>query len=51
MPSPYMTEWLLSLFTTRDAAGLIAGDLTEEARQRGRLWFWFHTLRTAARLC
>jgi len=37
---------LLSLFTTRDRAESIAGDLTEERDVRGLAWFCFHVFRT-----
>jgi hypothetical protein len=43
-------ETLLSLFTSPDCAAAIAGDLTEERRQRGSSWFWQHVLRTALSL-
>lgn len=39
-------EVLLSLFTTRDRAESIAGDLTEERDVRGSAWFWVHVFRT-----
>jgi hypothetical protein len=39
-------EALLSLFTARDRAESIAGDLTEEGDVRGSAWFWFHVFRT-----
>ena len=37
---------LLSLFTDRDRAESIAGDLIEERDGRGALWFWFHVFGT-----
>lgn len=37
-------ERLLSLFTSPDRAAAIAGDLTEERRHRGAIWFWLHVL-------
>lgn len=43
-------ETLLSLFTSPDCAAAIAGDLTEERRQRGSSWFWQHVLRTTLSL-
>lgn len=39
-------EALLSLFTTRERAESIAGDLAEERDVRGSAWFWFHVFRT-----
>jgi hypothetical protein len=44
-------ERLLSLFTSPDSAAGIAGDLSEERGQRGRLWFWRQVLGTAFSLC
>ncbi|HEX8985001.1 MAG TPA: hypothetical protein VF767_06215 [Bryobacteraceae bacterium] len=38
-------EWFLSLFTTRDRASAIAGDLVEQGRA-----LWFNILRTGASL-
>ena len=35
---------LLGLFTSADCAEAIAGDLLEERRDRGGLWFWRHVL-------
>jgi hypothetical protein len=32
---------ILSLFTTTDKAAEIEGDLLEQARRRGRVWFWW----------
>ena len=37
---------LLGLFTSKDCAEAIAGDLIEERRHRGGLWFWRHVLGT-----
>lgn len=37
---------LLGLFTSADCAEAIAGDLIEERRRRGVLWFWRHVLGT-----
>jgi hypothetical protein len=42
-------ESLLALFTTRDLATSIVGDLTEECR--GGVWFWAQILGTALALC
>ena len=39
-------EAFLSLFTTRDRAESIAGDLAEERDVHGSAWFWFHVFRT-----
>lgn len=38
---------LLSLFTTPENAAAIEGDLLEQARIRGRWWFWAHLLHTS----
>ena len=35
---------LLGLFTSADCAEAIAGDLIEERRSRGVLWFWRHVV-------
>jgi hypothetical protein len=43
-------EKLLSLFTSPDCAAGIAGDLTEERRQRGSIWFWLHVFGTTLAL-
>ena len=40
---------LLALFTTPERAASIEGDLLEEARLRGRGWFWSQVLAYAAR--
>jgi hypothetical protein len=40
-------EKILSRVTTPERAAAIVGDLAEEARKRGTLWFWFHVFRTA----
>ena len=50
MPNPSIAESVLTLFTTPDRASSITGELTEEARSRGRLWFWSHVIRTALSL-
>lgn len=39
-------ERLLSLFTSPDCAAAIAGDLTEQSGQRGRVWFWLDVVQT-----
>jgi pimeloyl-ACP methyl ester carboxylesterase len=46
MPDASLAQALLSLFTTRDRAESIAGDLIEERDGRGSAWFWFHVVRT-----
>jgi hypothetical protein len=43
-------ERLLSLFTSPDCAAAIAGDLTEERRDRGSIWFWLHVFGTTLAL-
>jgi hypothetical protein len=43
---PSHVEALLSLFTSRDRAEAIAGDLAEERSVRGSAWFWFHVVGT-----
>jgi len=43
-------EWLLSLTTTPERAAATAGDLTQEAAGRRRLWFWWSVLRTTVSL-
>jgi pimeloyl-ACP methyl ester carboxylesterase len=43
-------EKLLSLFTSPDNATAIAGDLTEERRHRGSIWFWVHVSTTIVAL-
>lgn len=50
MPKPSLPLTLLSLFASPDRAQSIEGDLLEEARTRGRLWFWANVLRTTAAL-
>jgi hypothetical protein len=47
----HRAERLLALFTTPDSAAGIAGDLSEERGQRGRVWFWRQVLGTAFFLC
>jgi len=39
-------EALLSLFTARERAESIAGDLIEERDVRGSAWFWLNVVRT-----
>lgn len=41
---------LLSLFASPEEAQSIEGDLLEEARSRGRIWFWSHVVRTTLAL-
>ena len=41
---------LLSLFTSAECAEAIAGDLAEERRDRGAVWFWRHVLGTVVAL-
>jgi hypothetical protein len=50
MRSIQVAEWILALVTSRDCAAAMAGDLAEVATARGRVWFWFSLLRTAASL-
>lgn len=38
-------ERLFSLFVSADAAVAIAGDLVEERKHRGWIWFWMHVVR------
>ncbi|MGH9739869.1 MAG: hypothetical protein ACRD4X_14975 [Candidatus Acidiferrales bacterium] len=40
MVSPPAAEWVIARFTGPDLAASIVGDLLEEARERGALWFW-----------
>jgi hypothetical protein len=44
-------QTLLSLFTARDRAESIIGDLTEDSRSRGRIWFFLQVSGTASALC
>lgn len=46
-----VVERLFSLFTSRDRAEAMAGDLVEEGEGRGAVWFWAHALRVAVALC
>ena len=41
---------LLTLFTSPEHAQSIEGDLMEEARTRGRIWFWSKVVRTTLTL-
>lgn len=41
---------LLSLFTTSDKAAEIEGDLLEQSRRHGRLWFWLQVKLTCVAL-
>ncbi len=45
-----IAEQLLALITTRERAASTAGDLIEDARTRGDLWFWTSVLRTTGAL-
>jgi hypothetical protein len=45
-----LSAMLLTLFTSPEHAQSIDGDLMEEARSRGRIWFWLHLVRTALAL-
>ena len=50
-----MSKWslsamLLTLFTSPEHGQSIVGDLLEEARSRGRIWFWSHLVRTTLAL-
>ena len=45
-----IAEQLLALITTRERAASTAGDLIEDARTRGDLWFWSSVLRTTGAL-
>jgi len=51
VPKPCVAEALLSLFAARDRAAAIVGDLTEESRARGNVWFYLHLFGTALALC
>jgi hypothetical protein len=41
---------VLALFTTADRAAEIEGDLLEQSRSRGRVWFWLHVKLTCVAL-
>lgn len=50
MPKLSLSATLLTLFTSPEQAQSIEGDLLEEARSRGRFWFWSHLVRTTLAL-
>ena len=50
MPKLSLSATLLTLFTSPEHAQSIEGDLLEEARSRGRIWFWSHLVRTTVAL-
>lgn len=50
MPKYSLSATLLTLFTSPEHAQSIEGDLLEEARSRGRIWFWSHIVRTTSAL-
>lgn len=41
---------MLALFTTAERAAEIEGDLLEQARRKGRMWFWLHLKLTCVAL-
>ena len=45
-----LSAMLLTLFTSPEHAQSIEGDLMEEARSRGRIWFWSNIVRTTLAL-
>ena len=45
-----LSATLPTLFTSPAHAQSIEGDLLEEARSRGRIWFWSHLVRTTLAL-
>ncbi len=45
-----LSATLLTLFTSPEHARSIEGNLTEEARSRGRIWFWSRLVRTTLAL-
>ena len=51
MPSNTFAENLLALFTTREGAASIVGDLLEQSHSRARGWFACEVLRLAFALC
>lgn len=53
MPKPKLSLSfaLLTLFTSRERAESIQGDLIEEAHIRGPGWFWSHLILTTGALC
>jgi hypothetical protein len=50
MPKLSLSAALLTLFTSPEHGESIEGDLLEEARSRGRIWFWSHLVRTTLAL-
>ncbi len=44
----FSAEWILSLVIAPGRAAAAIGDLQEERSERGRLWFWWSVLGTAA---
>ena len=50
MSKSFLSFTLLTLFTSPERALSIQGDLTEEARTRGRIWFWSQVMRTTGAL-
>lgn len=48
MPDGRVAEWMLSLVQPREHAAALAGDLLEQASERGAIWFWVTVLRTMA---
>ena len=45
-----LSATLLTLFTSAEHGQSIEADLLEEARSRGRIWFWSHLVRTTLAL-
>ena len=50
MSDSSLSYTLLGLFTSPERALSIQGDLTEEARTRGKIWFWSQVVRTTGAL-
>ncbi len=50
MHNTRVAEWILGLVTSRDRAASTVGDLTEQAADRGMVWFWSGLLRTVTSL-
>lgn len=50
MHNIHIAEWILALVTRRDRAMSTTGDLTEQAANRGVVWFWSRVFRTAGSL-
>jgi hypothetical protein len=46
----HAVEVLLSLFTSPDRAEAITGDLAQERKKHGWIWFWLHVVRTSLAL-